>query len=495
METIAQSYSVVPQKRAHALDALRGLAILAMSLSGLIPFQVLPTWMYHAQEPPPTHIFNPNLPGLTWVDVVFPFFLFSLGAAIPLAISSRIQKGWSTVEIVLSIFKRGLRLGVFAIFLQHVRPFTLNPEPTAQTPEVWWIALLGFFLMFFIFVRWPESWNCGKYNRLVTLCACLVAVILLATLHYPDLDPAEMRFSLGRSDIILVLLTNLAVFGSLIWLMTKSNVWLRLGFMGLLLAMRLSACHGGAPCASDHSWIADLWDSSPVPWIFKFEYLHYLFLVIPGTIAGDLILAWSQTPETDDDSKVPRSNFRLYSTIALMLAICLTLLVGLQSRAIWQTTLLSAILCLDGYILFISPKNNTERLLKSLYLWGIYWLALGLLFEPFEGGIKKDPPTMSYYFVTAGMAIFVLIAFTIIIDILKKQKRVQLLIDNGQNPMIAYVGFANFILPILVLIHLESWIVENTLRPDLGIIRGVAYTLLLAYVVRFFTKRKLFWRT
>jgi hypothetical protein len=41
-------------QRADALDALRGLAVLAMVLSGTIARKTLPAWMYHAQLPPPT---------------------------------------------------------------------------------------------------------------------------------------------------------------------------------------------------------------------------------------------------------------------------------------------------------------------------------------------------------------------------------------------------------------------------------------------------------
>jgi hypothetical protein len=60
----------IVEKRADALDALRGLAILGMILSGSIPFNdMLPGWMYHAQVPPPHHVFNPDLPGISWVDL------------------------------------------------------------------------------------------------------------------------------------------------------------------------------------------------------------------------------------------------------------------------------------------------------------------------------------------------------------------------------------------------------------------------------------------
>ena len=73
------------QQRNQCLDALRGFAILAMVLSSSIAFGILPAWMYHAQVPPPYHVYKPEIPGITWVDLVFPFFLFSIGAAIPQA--------------------------------------------------------------------------------------------------------------------------------------------------------------------------------------------------------------------------------------------------------------------------------------------------------------------------------------------------------------------------------------------------------------------------
>lgn len=79
-------------KRNQSLDALRGFAILTMVLSGSIAFgDVLPAWMYHAQVPPPDHKFVPTLAGITWVDLVFPFFLFAMGTAIPLALQKNIK--------------------------------------------------------------------------------------------------------------------------------------------------------------------------------------------------------------------------------------------------------------------------------------------------------------------------------------------------------------------------------------------------------------------
>ena len=109
--------------RALALDALRGYAIITMVLSATIVTHVLPGWMSHAQTPPPDHIFNPSLPGITWVDLVFPFFLFAMGAAFPFSIGKRAEKGDSKLKLVYEAVKRGVQLTFFAIFIQHFYPY------------------------------------------------------------------------------------------------------------------------------------------------------------------------------------------------------------------------------------------------------------------------------------------------------------------------------------------------------------------------------------
>ncbi len=237
MERNLDSVSPPPQKRAYALDALRGFAILTMILSGVIPRTILPAWMYHAQLPPPNHVFNPQLPGLTWVDLVFPFFLFSMGAAIPIAFARRMNKGAKKYHLLFAILKRGFLLGTFAIFLQHIRPGTIDPDLTSRS---WWLALLGFLILFFMFVRWPSSWPLWLRIGLTAL-GWIAGILLLGWIRYPD----GSGFSLGRSDIILIVLTNMAVFSSLIWLFTQYNWMARLGILVLVFALRLSARSDG----------------------------------------------------------------------------------------------------------------------------------------------------------------------------------------------------------------------------------------------------------
>jgi len=122
-------------------------------------------------------------------------------------------------------------------------------------------------------------------------------------------------------------------------------------------------------------------------------------------------------------------------------------------------------------------------------------MVLGLFLESYEGGIKKDRATVSYYFVTTGLAHFTLILLSIVIDVFKKQRWLRLFIETGQNPMIAYAGVNNFITPLLALTGLAGVLDHWARRPWRGFWRGVLVTLLMGLAASFLTRKKVFWRT
>ncbi len=465
--------------RALSLDALRGFAILTMILSGVIPYGVLPAWMYHAQIPPPDHTLNPELPGLTWVDLVFPLFLFALGTAIPLALGKRIKQQVSYGAIVWHILERTLLLAFFAVFLQHVRPHIIDPDLSARA---WLLALAGFVIMFAVFSRFP-AWIPKRGQYAVKIAGWLAAVAMLIYLRYPD----GQGFSLQRSDIIIVVLTNAYCFASLLWLISRQSHYIRIAVMGLLVAARLS--HGA------EGWVQWLWEASPIPFIYKFSYLQYLLIVIPGTIAGDYFVQWRDRLKLKNRD-IQYTSRHAPALIALLLLIVIETLLTLQARWLLINLFLTLLLLIAVHWLLRGSDHPDGRLLSVLFQYGAYLLVLGLFLEPFEGGIKKDHATLSYYFVTAGLSFIILMIFTILLDFHNiKTWLLRLLVDNGQNPMIAYVGFANVVWPILGLSTLDGLLREWTVSPWLGFVRGCAYTLLTAVMVSFFTRKRFFWRT
>ena len=475
-------------RRAYALDALRGLAILGMILSGQLPFgeKALPAWMYHAQVPPPEHKWVATLPGITWVDLVFPFFLFALGAAIPLALSRRLEHSGPKWKVALFIAERGVVLAFFALYVEAIRPYVISEHPSAAT---WLIALLGFALLFPVLTRLPDSWP-ARWRWGIRIGGWAGAVALLASLHYPN----GQGFSLDRSDIIIVVLANMAVFGSLLWWVTRTRLLLRLGVLGVLIAIRLS----NMPQPIE-GWVSDIWHWSPVPWIYRLYYLQYLFIVVPGTIAGDLVLRWlrgdAEMSQATPPGRERWSPLRSGAIASLLLCLTVLLVAGLKARWLLPTTLITFVLCAVGWWLMSKPTAATERLFHTLFNWAIYWLVLGLFFEPYEGGIKKDKATLSYYFVTAGCAICLLIAFSILMDVFRHKRWAQLLVENGQNPMIAYAGINNLVIPVLALTGADKLLPGLAVTPWLGFLRGAIITLLLAFSVSAFTKWKVFWRS
>jgi predicted acyltransferase len=481
--------SAVPSSRALALDALRGLAILAMLLSGQMPFghNALPSWMYHAQEPPPHFEWIGTLAGISWVDLVFPFFLFAMGAAFPLALARRMEKPAPTWKLLGFILERGFLLAFFALFVMAIRPYVLSEQATTAT---WIEALLGFFALFPILTRLPADWS-PTVKAAVRAAGWLAVILFFIFQKYPD----GSGFKLTRSDIIIVVLANMAVFGSLVWMLTRQRLLPRLGLLGILVAIRLS----NMPQPAD-GWVHDLWTLTQKwwpAWICQLYYLQYLNIVIPGMIAGDLILEWTRQLRPAGPLRDTSSwSLQRYVLIgALMTGLVLFLLIGLKARWLMSVTLGGFTLCFIAWKLVQNPLNDTERLYHKLFLWAAYWLVLGLVFEPYEGGIKKDHPTMSYYFITSGMAICVYIAFSILIDVFQQKKWLRLLIDNGQNPMIAYAGINNFIIPVLALTGASTLLADFVTTPWRGFWRGAIITLLLALTVSFLTRRKIFWRT
>ena len=487
-----QLFGALHSSRFLALDALRGIAILGMLLSGAIAQGIFPAWMYHAQVPPPFHNFDPNLPGITWVDLVFPFFLFALGVSIPLALGRRSERQHSLLPLMGRVFLRGISLTAFAIVLQHFRPHVLTD---ASSTRGWGIGLLGLLLLFPVFIRLPRSWTLTRRSgvRVLGWVAIAVALVLLC---YPD----GSGFSVERSDIILILLANAAVGGGLIWLVTRGHWLMRLGAIALLLGLRLGATEPG--------WVQVVYGWTPVPWVFRWEFMQYLGIVLPATMVGDMLWAWRQGKELDEqlgeweDSMGGHWRWGAIACLELLTLVVVT--VGLQQRWLLATAILAFVLGLMGWWLFRSWQEHgrpaSVDLLAVLHSWSWFWLMLGVVLEPYEGGIAKDWPTLSYYFVTVGLAIALLLVCWIAIERWQDHSRVLkwglgVAIANGQNPMIAYVGLENFVQPVLALTGLGS--LAGVLQASLW--TSFAYSLfqvmLVALLVQYLTKRGILWGT
>ena len=575
--------------RAHALDALRGYAIITMVLSAMEAFSVLPRWMYHAQVPPPDHVFDPTIYGITWVDIIFPFFLFSMGAAIPLSLGRQHAKGESIMKLTWKTVQRWVKLTFFAIFIIHAFPFMLGYE------QEWMrYAMPIFFFILLCLMFMPNPFGLSPYKaRAITWSAYLVAVGFMLLQPYAGGAP----FRLTDSDCIMLILANVSLTGSIIYLLTIGHPLRRLALLPFLVALFMAA-------HTANSWPALLIHTSWLPWLYLPAYQEYLLIIIPGTVAGEWITQWLEKMKANDTSKGLVENYQKKSEavlengnplkgrggavlengnkvkndekvvlenenkvrtrseemkekenalalpVALLsLALIVVNVVLLFGRHLVANLVATMVLtALTAWLLRsrrkvgttgveaakqraalkdASSQNAAKQELSNreassqeaaqqevsnqisssapasptLHFWqrlssaGAYLLLLGLCLESYEGGIRKDDVTLSYLFVTCGLAFYALLLLTVVCDHWHVRWLCAPLEMVGKNPMVAYVSASMVIIPVLILTHIYPYIDALSSQPLTGFLKGVLLTALCMALTAWFTHKRWFWKT
>lgn len=600
--------------RAHALDALRGYAIITMVLSAMEAFSVLPRWMYHAQVPPPDHVFDPTIYGITWVDIIFPFFLFSMGAAIPLSLGRQHAKGESITKLTWKTVQRWVKLTFFAIFIIHAFPFMLGYE------QEWMrYAMPIFFFILLCLMFMPNPFGLSPYKaRAITWSAYLVAVGFMLLQPYAGGAP----FRLADSDCIMLILANVSLTGSIIYLLTIGHPLRRLALLPFLIALFMAA-------HTANSWPAQLIHTSWLPWLYLPAYQEYLLIIIPGTVAGEWIAQWLEKMKVKDTGKGFVENYQINEEVLengnplkggreavpdngkgvkdvekvvleneikdeeqevlenneekkggreavlengnkvrtrseemkdkenalalpvalLSLALIVVNVVLLFGRHLVANLIATIVLtALTAWLLrsrreagstgveaarqravlkeassqnaakqeasnreassqgaakqeVSNQKSSSTQASPTLHFWqrlssaGAYLLLLGLCLESYEGGIRKDDVTLSYLFVTCGLAFYALLLLTVVCDHWHVRWLCAPLEMVGKNPMVAYVSASMVIIPVLILTHIYPYIDALSSQPLTGFLKGVLLTALCMALTAWFTHKRWFWKT
>ena len=468
--------------RIATIDALRGLAIFGMILCAYIGWQSgLPAWMFHAQLPPPDYVFSPEVRGITWVDLVFPFFLFSMGAAFPFALRKRLAKGAGTGRIVVSLLKRWAVLACFSIVLGNA-----NSSSVSEAAPVW----KNLFMIF--------AW-CGLFLALarfnfkssrMNAAAGLSGVVMLVAAAFIMQYGLKVPLSKDKCDAIIMILAYVSLGGSLIWMLTKDSLparWCIFAAVALIKALdSYTGIFRFVPGA----------DEAGYGWIFKFEYLQYILIAIPGSVAGDLILR----RKNSRIQEMP-AGWRTSVSAALAMAAVLLQLWGLFTRHVAADLILTVCLsCLAAVLVFVKKRPADGGPVPSAETWavimfsGLALMIAGIIFDPIDGGIRKDWCNLSYLLTTCGMAGAVAGVFMFIET--KAGIRMSWLCRCGQNPMLAYTVTGYLIVPVLSLAGLAGLLFKASAgSPVMGLVQGFIFTGLMMAVTIFFTDRRLFWRS
>ena len=463
--------------RSSALDALRGYAIITMVLSATVAGSILPGWMYHCQEPPPGHVYDASLAGVTWVDLVFPAFLFAMGAAFPFSIGKRRERGASLLSLSGQIVWRAVQLTYFAILIQHFYPYVTSGGGP-QSARHWLMALACFACMFAMFMRLPRRWP--QWVRVaVPLVAFALGLVAMWVMPYP----AGEHFDPHRSNIIILIMANVALWGGLLYLFTVGRERLRALLLLGVAALFLSSGVEG-------SWAQAVLKWTPVDWFYQPWMLKYLLIVIPAAYAGQMV---RDSLSGLSSSRVPGAA-RAWTVLAVCVALVVCNLALLYTRQVLLNMLVSAALLAVGS-LALRRGQGYVALWRGLFGLAAALLVLGLLMEPFEGGIKKDPPSFSYLLVMGALSCFLLIAFSVLCDAWRCRRGTRFLVMSGQNPMVAYVAGDLFVIPLMQLTGVWPLMAGLCTSPWPGFLHGVILTSLVVLVTMLFTRLGCLWRT
>ena len=74
--------------------------------------------------------------GWTPTDLIFPFFVFIVGVAIPLAFQRRVDAGGTQTDLEWKILKRSLLIFFISLFVLHAFPYTLEKLSRIRIPGV-----------------------------------------------------------------------------------------------------------------------------------------------------------------------------------------------------------------------------------------------------------------------------------------------------------------------------------------------------------------------
>ena len=182
--------------RLASLDAFRGLVILAMTFVNYVAgVRNIPAWAKHMPE---------NQDGYTFVDVVFPGFLFIVGVAIPLALHKRMARGESLFSLLQRVLVRSASLLFVGVIMVNSSSFSAGA--TGMSKSLWFLL-------------------------------AMLAVVVLWNIYPADAPKSRRRLFLGLRIFAGLTLAGLVVVfrgknsaGEVVWL--QHSWWGILGLIG-----------------------------------------------------------------------------------------------------------------------------------------------------------------------------------------------------------------------------------------------------------------------
>jgi heparan-alpha-glucosaminide N-acetyltransferase len=210
--------------RVVSIDIFRGLTMAVMIfVNELDSVRGLPWWTHHAPG---------NVDVMTYVDMVFPFFLFIVGMSLPLSIAQRLKRNSSVLALWGHVVVRVLGLIVLGLILANAEK--ADAARMGISGSTW--ALLGLISMALFLNVYVESERYAAYSRILRLLGLVGVIVLYAVFRRTTHDGHAAWIDGSYPEILgLIGYTYLAV--AILYIPTRRWVWASSVWFVLLVAL------------------------------------------------------------------------------------------------------------------------------------------------------------------------------------------------------------------------------------------------------------------
>jgi len=217
-----------PTSRVVPIDIFRGVTMAVMIfVNEVAEVRGLPWWTNHA------HAWEDRM---TYVDMVFPFFLFAAGLSMPLAITRRLKRNSSMVALCLHIGSRVLGLLALGLILANAEK--ADPAKMALSGGLW--ALLGLICMMLYLNAYPRWERFPAYATVLRTVGLAGAAVLLGLFRRTTHGGQTAWLDPSYPEILgLIGYTYLAV--AFLYLLTRRWRWAPSLWFVLLVALCASS--------------------------------------------------------------------------------------------------------------------------------------------------------------------------------------------------------------------------------------------------------------
>jgi hypothetical protein len=135
-------------QRIISIDALRGITIFVMIfVNELASVKNVPQWMKHMPA---------DADAMTFVDLVFPAFLFIVGMSVPFAFNARLIKGDTPKVIWTHTLKRAVALIIIGVYMVNAE-YGYDASKMIIAPAFW--GLLAYAMPIPIWNKYPKDFS------------------------------------------------------------------------------------------------------------------------------------------------------------------------------------------------------------------------------------------------------------------------------------------------------------------------------------------------